>query len=144
MKFPEKWLEWMRACIFTSSMSILVNGSPTEEFTIGKGLREGDPLSPFLFIIAAEGLTRLTQKVVEIGSFRAFRVNGELNFDIMQFAEDNILIGEGSWDNLWSIKTILRSFEMVSGLKVIFFQKQAIWCEFGRVIFGRGGKLPLL
>ncbi|MCI04766.1 RNA-directed DNA polymerase (Reverse transcriptase) [Trifolium medium] len=46
----------MRACIFESFMSVLVNGSPTEDFKVYKGPRQGDPLSPFLFLIVAEGL----------------------------------------------------------------------------------------
>jgi hypothetical protein len=49
MGFSECWLKWMRACIFTSSMSVLVNGSPSEDFNVGRSLRQGDPLSPFLF-----------------------------------------------------------------------------------------------
>jgi hypothetical protein len=49
MSFFDGWLKWMSACIFESSMSVLVNGSPSEDFKVGRGLRQGNPLSPFLF-----------------------------------------------------------------------------------------------
>lgn len=50
--------------MFKGSSSVLVNGSATVDFLVGKGLRHGDPFSPFLFILVIEGLTRLMQKVV--------------------------------------------------------------------------------
>ncbi|CAJ2628008.1 unnamed protein product [Trifolium pratense] len=124
MGFADGWIQWMRACIFNSSMSVLVNGSPTKDFVVGKGLRQGDPLSPFLFLIAAEGLTGMMQKAVGIGVFHGYKVSDDLLFHTLQFADDTILIGKGNWDNLWSIKTVLRSFELVSGLKINFFKSK--------------------
>ncbi|CAJ2631177.1 unnamed protein product [Trifolium pratense] len=124
MGFSQGWMKWMRACVFNSSMSVLVNGSPTEDFSVSKGLRQGDPLSPFLFLIAAEGLARLMQKAVDIGSFHSYKVSDALQFHTLQFADDTIMIGEGNWDNLWTLKTVLRSFELVSGLKVNFFKSK--------------------
>lgn len=50
-------------------MSVLVNGSTTGEFQLQKGIKQGDPLSPFLFLIAAEGLNCLMRKVVELKEF---------------------------------------------------------------------------
>ncbi|MCH85285.1 LINE-1 reverse transcriptase like, partial [Trifolium medium] len=124
MGFAEKWMCWMRACIFNSSMSVLVNGSPTEDFKVGKGLRQGDPLSPFLFLIAAEGLTVMVKKAVDIGKFVGFKVDDSIRFQILQFADDTILLGESSWDNVRTIKFILRGFELVSGLKINFVKSK--------------------
>jgi hypothetical protein len=110
----------MRACIFHSSLSVLVNGSPTDNFAVGKGLRQGDPLSPFLFLIVAEGLTGLMCKAVSNNAFHGYKVGNNVMFHTLQFADDTIITGEDTWDNLWLIKTVLRSFELVSGLKVNF------------------------
>ncbi|MCI89095.1 LINE-1 reverse transcriptase like, partial [Trifolium medium] len=54
-------------------MSVLVNGSPTVDFIVGKGLRQGDPLSPFLFLIVVEGLTRLMCKAVDSNMFHGYK-----------------------------------------------------------------------
>ncbi|XP_058753770.1 uncharacterized protein LOC131626954 [Vicia villosa] len=55
MGLGKRWLKWMESCIFTSHMSMLVNGSATKEFKVQRGLRQGDLISPFLFVIAMEG-----------------------------------------------------------------------------------------
>ncbi|PNX85948.1 BTB/POZ domain-containing protein, partial [Trifolium pratense] len=84
MGFSEGWLKWMRACIFESSMSIVINGSPTEDFKVESGLHQGDPLTPFLFLIVAEGLAGLMRRAVEIGKFKGYQVNDNIQFQILQ------------------------------------------------------------
>lgn len=63
LQFLEKFIEWIYKCISTVSYSILVYGHPSTPFTTKKGLRKGDPLSPFLFVLSMEYLTRLTKKL---------------------------------------------------------------------------------
>jgi hypothetical protein len=121
--FCSKWKDWIRACVFTGNMSILVNGSPTEEINIQRGLKQGDPLAPFLFLLVAEGLGGLMKRAVELGSFRGFRVGGcNVTISHLQYADDTLCVGEASIDNLWALKAILRGFELSSGLKVNFWK----------------------
>nr|XP_043639112.1 uncharacterized protein LOC122610185 [Erigeron canadensis] len=54
MGFGLKWRSWIQACLSSAKSSVLVNGSPSEEFPIRRGLRQGDPMAPFLYIIAME------------------------------------------------------------------------------------------
>jgi hypothetical protein len=49
MSFPTLWRKWIKECFSTATTSMLVNGSPTDEFSLERGLRQGDHLSPFLF-----------------------------------------------------------------------------------------------
>jgi hypothetical protein len=79
MAFPVLWRKWIRECVRTATASVLVNGSPTEEFPLERGLRQGDPLSLFLFLLAAEGLNVLMEAVVEQNLFTWYRV-GEQDY----------------------------------------------------------------
>lgn len=73
MGFGNKWTRWVMECMTTASMSILINGSPTSSFQLKRGLRQGNPLSPFLFILVAEAFNRLVNKGRE---FRILEVEG--------------------------------------------------------------------
>ncbi|RHN54844.1 putative RNA-directed DNA polymerase [Medicago truncatula] len=131
--FCTKWINWMKACVFGGNMSILVNGSPTEEISIERGLKQGDPLAPFLFLLVAEGFSGLMRNAVNSNSFKGFdlRSNG-LVVSHLQYADDTLCIGEASVDNLWTLKALLRGFEMASGLRVNFAKSCLIGVNVGR------------
>jgi len=74
MAFSVLWRKWIKECVSTSTASILVNGSPTDEFHLHRGLRQGDPLSPFLFLLAVEGLNVMMNSVVENNLYMAYGV----------------------------------------------------------------------
>jgi len=60
--FQSKWVKWMRRCLESATVSVLVNGSPTEEFKPTRGLRQDDPLAHFLYIVVVEGLVGLVRQ----------------------------------------------------------------------------------
>lgn len=70
------WMKWMKAIIFSSQMFVFVNRSSTTDFEVGRRLRRGDPLSPFLYVIIDEGLADLVKKASNAEDFRGFNVNG--------------------------------------------------------------------
>jgi hypothetical protein len=74
----------------------------------------------------AEGLAGMMRRAVEIGKFKGFHVNQNVQFQILQFVDDTIFMGEGMWENIWTIKSLLRGFELVSGLKINFVKSKLI------------------
>lgn len=67
-----KWRSWIRGCLFSSMGTILVNGAPSDEFQFHYGLCQGDPLSPFLFILVMESLYIAFQRTIDRGLFIFF------------------------------------------------------------------------
>ncbi|XP_071717917.1 uncharacterized protein [Rutidosis leptorrhynchoides] len=107
MGFRDKWRDWILARLKSASISVLVNGSPTKEFSLGRGIRQGDPLSLFLFILAAEGLNILTKAAMGKGCFKVVEIgNDKVVVWHLQYADDTIFIGIGvkkTYEELGSI-----------------------------------------
>ncbi|KAJ9545225.1 hypothetical protein OSB04_024932 [Centaurea solstitialis] len=115
----EKWRDWVMGCICTAKASILINGSPSKEFHLGKGARQGDPLAPFLFILAAEGLSVVMREAHRANLFNGVKLdNLDEELSVFQFADDAIFIGDWSLINAKNLIRILKCFEAASGLKI--------------------------
>ena len=88
MGFGSKWRTWIQQCISSASISILINGIPGRPFRMGRGLRQGDPLSPFLFVLMAEVLNRMMKKAVDLGLIRGLTIGKEaIQISHLQFAD---------------------------------------------------------
>uniref|UniRef100_A0A2N9G1S1 Reverse transcriptase domain-containing protein n=1 Tax=Fagus sylvatica TaxID=28930 RepID=A0A2N9G1S1_FAGSY len=122
MGFGRRWRLWIEACISSVQFSVLVNGSPEGFFSCSRGLRQGDPLSPLLFLLVMEVLSRMLRKVEEEGLIRGFRAGSNaaegLCISHLLYADDTILFCDADLDQLIYVRMVLTCFEAVTGLRV--------------------------
>jgi len=110
----DKWINWIRLCISTTSFSVLLNSSPFGHFRPSRGLRQGDPLSPFLFIIGTEALSRLLHH-----SLRGFCVSWDnMAINHVLFADDLVIFTSATSSEASIIKTCLDKYSTGSGQSI--------------------------
>lgn len=133
--FGNKWSKWILECISSAETSVLVNGSPSKPFKLERGLRQGDPLSPFLYLIVAKGLSRLMSRACLTGLFTPVRSGGErIEVSHLQYADDSIFLGEAKEENIVALKGVLRCFELLLGLKINFHKSCLMGIGLDRVV----------
>ena len=102
--FGWKWVRWLRWCITIASFSVLVNGSPTRFFKSSRRLRQGDLLSPYLFVLGMEAFPILVDKVAAkgfISGYKIANINGEeVHITHLLFANDMLVFCEDTKDQV--------------------------------------------
>ena len=105
--------------VTTPFFSILLNGTPTRVFQPSRGIRQGDPLSPFLFILMAEGLSHLVKTQAENGELHGIKIHEGMDPQThQQFFDDTMLMGHLSGQEARSFKRSLTLFAKASSLAV--------------------------
>ncbi|KAJ0535737.1 putative RNA-directed DNA polymerase [Helianthus annuus] len=119
MNFPSLWRKWVMAVVTSARASVLINGSPTHEFICHRGLKQGDPLSPFLFVLAMEALTGCMKRACSVGLFHGLGCgNRGPVLSHLMYADDVVFLGDWSISNAKNLKRLLRCFYLVSGLRI--------------------------
>jgi hypothetical protein len=149
--FKKRWIEWVYSMISTPIFSILVNGIPSNTFNATRGIRQGDPISPFLFIMAAEGLGRVIKREQREKRMKGLEPWGNnLAITHQQFVDDIMLFGEVSIKEVRNIKRVLEIFMEASGMEInkeksctfIFNTPDSIKAHLTRTLGFRQGDLP--
>ncbi|XP_062100345.1 uncharacterized protein LOC133806236 [Humulus lupulus] len=116
--FPSQFIKLIMVCLQGSSYSLVLNGRIQGHFKGGKGLRQGDPISPLLFVIVMEYLTRLLIKASKENRFRFHPMCKSLNRISLYFADDLILFCKGTSSSVQVIREVFSEFSISSGLKI--------------------------
>ncbi|KAL4359580.1 hypothetical protein AHAS_Ahas08G0091600 [Arachis hypogaea] len=117
--FSSHLINLIMNCVQTVSYSVIWNGNRTEEFVPKRGLRQGDPISPYLFVIGMDKLSYLIEDRVKRGLWKAIRV-GRKGPDIshLVFADDLLLFVEATIDQIKEVTEVIETFCKASGLKI--------------------------
>jgi len=124
--FHERWIELMMKCVSTVSYRIKVNGELTDVVVPERGLRHGDPLSPYLFLICAEGFSALLRKAEEEGRLKGIKICPSApSVSHLLFADDSLILFRADGGDAQQLQGILNLYEEFSG-QVINKDKSAI------------------
>lgn len=116
MNFSKSWIKWIAKCLSTARFSILINGSPEGYFNSNCGLREGDPLLPFLFILAIEAITTEMERVVSNKNFDLIKQKEDCEISHLIFVDDLLIFGKANKKSLSALETILIGLSRTAGL----------------------------
>jgi len=117
--FDPIWISWIMSCIESVSYTFLINGSPQGSVNPSRGLRQGDPLSPHIFILCTEVLSALCEKGQADGSLPGVRVaRGCPAINHLLFADDTMFFCKSKASCVSALMKILSTYEAVSGQRI--------------------------
>jgi hypothetical protein len=130
MSFKEKWINLIMTCVKSVFYFVFVNGQPLEKIRPSRGLRQGDPLSPYLFLIMAEGLSALLSKAKLDKRINGVPIAaGGFRLSHLFFADESLLFCRANFTELINLIQVLQTYERASGQQLnaakiaIFFSR---------------------
>ena len=117
-EFPPMFIAWIQECISSPRFSIAINGELAGFFEGKEGLRQGDSISPYLFIMLMEVLSRLLDRAQAEGSFRLHPLCSDPKLTHLLFADDLLVFSDGSRMSTAAIKETMNLFKNWSGLDI--------------------------
>ena len=115
--FPPLFIAWVLECVSTAAYSLVINGSMCGFFKGKRGLRQGDPMSPFLFVLCLEYLSRKLNLATAAPDFNFHPKCSKLKLSHLAFADDLMLFSRGDIPSISIIFDCLKDFEGKSGLQ---------------------------
>jgi len=116
MGFSRTWIKWIMSCVSSVTYSVLINGQPHGHLSPHRGIRQGDPLSPFLFVLCTEALIHILNQAERMGKVSGIQFNGVgPSVNHLLFADDTLLICKATRDECSEIMHCLSQYGHISG-----------------------------
>eukprot|EP00253_Pinus_taeda_P010347 PITA_10347 len=116
--FNHSFISWIMGCISNVSFAVLINGAASAFFKSQRGLRQGCPLSPLLFLLVAEGLSRLIHSARRSNKIKGIEVAINLYISHLLFVDDILIFSNGSHNELKEFKDIFDLFMKANGMLI--------------------------
>ena len=117
--FPEMWIERVMCCVSTPSFSIQINGKSYGNIILSRGLHQGDPLSPYLFLLCAEGFSSLLAKAEAENKLHGVSICRRApSISHLLFANDSFLFCRATQDEVQEIADILQLYATAFGQQI--------------------------
>ena len=117
--FGNKWIEWTKECFSSVSYNIIVNGKKSGTIFPSRGLKQGDPLSPYLFLLVMDVLSRMLNKAIEVKSLEGIKLGKESPVLSHLFvANDSLFFLPAKEKSAAMLKNILEKFCVGSGQSI--------------------------
>ena len=115
--FRGKWCSWIAHCISSMQFLALVNGSSTRFFSISRGSRQEDPLSPLVFVLVMKALGMMISIAVSGGLLSGFCMRIEVDISHLVFTDGTLIFCGADPNHLYNLRSLFLLFEAVLGLK---------------------------
>lgn len=129
MNFSNKWVDWIMECVTSVQYSLLINGNPTKAFNISRGLRQGDPIFPYLFLFCTNILSIALTKEENQKKIKGIIVgrNG-VSFTHLLFVDDSFFFFQNDRISPTNLRNTILWYCSISG-QCINFDKSDMFCS---------------
>lgn len=126
--FDTRWVNWVMECVRSVSYEVLINGSPYGKIHPTRGIRQGDPLSPYLFLFCAEVLSQMLRRAEINGIIHGMKVTKHCpSISHLLFADDSLFFCRSTSANCRNLASIFENYEAASGQKINYTKSSIIF-----------------
>lgn len=126
MGFGRTWCNWIKVCMSSATFSIMINGYPEGFFKSSRGIKQGDPLSPFIFNVVMRALCKLVLKAEGLNLIQGCQIGpSSPMISLIQYVDNTLFFVQVVEDHIRTLRGLL-IFEAISGLKVNLHKSKLI------------------